>query len=129
MKILGISPLDKDATAAIYSDGDWAVIAEERLSRTKLHRGFPRRSLIELLKYCGLQPEQLDCVVYPFMPWWGEGSRIYSGYIRDLPFTLTNSDSWKQKFRHLRAYNNWCGRAIREHRKYHIELMSELRGL
>jgi carbamoyltransferase len=126
---LGLSPLDKDATACLYVDGRWTAIAEERLSRIKLHAGFPQRAVAELLRCSGIRPADIQHVVYAFMPWWVEGSRIVGGYLRDLPFTATNGTSWKAKLRHLREYRQWCRRSVREHRKYHRELVRELRSL
>jgi carbamoyltransferase len=129
MKILGISPLDKDATGALYIDGKWTATAEERLSRVKLQSGFPKKSISQLLKLGGLSPEDLDCVVYPFMPWWVEGLRIMSGYFFDLLPTLVNNTSWPAKSRHLKSYWDWSIRSILEHRKYHAELVAELHSL
>ncbi|MGH7801693.1 MAG: carbamoyltransferase family protein [Thermodesulfobacteriota bacterium] len=125
-RILGISPLDKDATASLYVDGKWKAIAEERLSRIKMHAGFPKRAVEELLRRAGLSPEDLQHVVYPFMPWWIEGSRMVHGYLRDLPFTLTNGTPWSARLSHLKAYGKWCIDAILDHRKYHRELIREL---
>jgi carbamoyltransferase len=128
-RILGISPLDKDATASLYIDGEWRAIAEERLSRVKLHAGFPKRAIDKLLKHAGLNPEDLQHVVYPFMPWWIEGSRMLRGYFSDLPFTLTNDTPWSSRVRHLAVYAKWCLESILEHHKYHRELENELRSL
>lgn len=58
--ILGISPLDKGATASLYIDGKWEAIAEEGLSRVKVHARFPKRAVQELLKRTGLRPEDLQ---------------------------------------------------------------------
>jgi carbamoyltransferase len=127
--ILGISPLDKDATAALYVDGKWKVIAEERLSRVKMHAGFPRKAVEQLLQSAGLRSEDLQHVVYPFMPWWMEGSRMIHGYLRDLIFTLHNGTPWSEKRRHLKAYAEWCNNAIADHRHWHRELMRELSSL
>ena len=127
--ILGLSPLDKDATACLYVDGEWTAVAEERLSRVKLHAGFPRRALAELWTRTGLDPADVQHVVYPFMPWWVEGARMSGGYARDLLFTLTNGTSWGAKGRHLKAYAGWCRAAIAAHRRYHRELDSELTSL
>ena len=129
MKILGISPLDKDATAALYSDGQWTAIAEERLSRVKQHAGFPKQSISELLLLSGLGAGDLQYVVYPFMPWWVEGSRILGGFSSNLISTLSNGTSWNSKLAHLHSYRNWCIQAIQEHRKYHAELARELSAL
>jgi carbamoyltransferase len=127
--ILGISPLDKDATASLYIDGKWKVIAEERLSRIKMHSGFPKRAVEKLFECTGLRPQDLEQVVYPFMPWWMEGSHMLYGYSCDLPFTLTNGTPWSARLRHLKAYGGWCVDAILDHRKYHRELMCELSSL
>lgn len=46
MKVLGISPLDKDATVTIVEDGRITyAAAEERFTRVKLQDGFPWRAL------------------------------------------------------------------------------------
>ena len=67
MNILGISPLDKDATVSLVVDGQltWAI-AEERLSRQKMHSGFPRLALQMVLDRAGLSAEDIDQVVYAF---------------------------------------------------------------
>lgn len=127
MLILGISPLDNDATAALHVNGKLRVIAEERLSRIKMHAGFPKHAVRKLLRQANVTSKDIDLVVYPFMPWQVEGWRILCGFARDLLFTLTNSCTWKQKIRHLRAYNSWQIQAIRNHRKFHHELNKELR--
>jgi carbamoyltransferase len=127
--ILGISPLDKDATAALYVEGQWKVIAEERLSRVKMHAGFPKHAVETLLERAEIRPQGLRHVVYPFMPWWIEGSRMIHGYVRDLFFTLGNGTPWSEKVRHLKAYAEWCNKAIADHRHWHRQLMDELRIL
>ncbi len=68
MKILGISPLDKDATATLVEDGrvTWAI-AEERFSRKKQHAGFPRRAIQKILELAQITPQQIDHVVYAFL--------------------------------------------------------------
>ena len=46
MKVLGISPLDKDATVSLVEDGQVLFAAgEERFSRIKHHAGFPSLAL------------------------------------------------------------------------------------
>jgi carbamoyltransferase len=129
MVVLGLSPLDKDATAAIYVDGEWHAVAEERLSRVRLQSGFPKRALRLLLRETGLEARDVDHVVYPFMPWWLEGRMIVEGFSRDVPATARNGTPVGSKLRHLRTYAAWCGRAIRDHRGYHRELLGELRAL
>jgi carbamoyltransferase len=70
MKILGISPLDKDSTVCLVEDGKvLGAIAEERLSRTKMHAGFPTLALTELLQRFRLSPADIDEVVYSFLDW------------------------------------------------------------
>lgn len=68
MKILGISPLDKDATATLVEDGrvTWAI-GEERLSRKKQHAGFPRRAIQMILEQAKITPREIDHVVYSFL--------------------------------------------------------------
>ena len=46
MKVLGISPLDKESTVTLVEDGVVTyAAAEERFTRTKQQDGFPWRAL------------------------------------------------------------------------------------
>ena len=68
MKILGISPLDKDATASIVEDGEILFAAgEERFSRNKQQDGFPLQAIQNALSYTNTEVEEIDMVVYAFM--------------------------------------------------------------
>lgn len=70
MKVLGISPLDKDSTVAIVEDGEIRYAAgEERFSRNKQQDGFPWKSLETALSYTGTKPEEIELVAYPFLTW------------------------------------------------------------
>jgi len=65
MKILGLSCFYHDSAAALVIDGmPVAAVQEERLSRRKNDAAFP----IEAVEYCldlaGLEPEELDAVVF-----------------------------------------------------------------
>lgn len=77
MKVLGISPLDKDSTVTIVEDGviQYAA-AEERFTRVKLQDGFPWRALEDALDRTGSKPEEFDRVVYPFLPY-DEETRLF----------------------------------------------------
>lgn len=67
MIILGLSPLDKDATVSLMVDGKltWAI-GEERLSRQKMHSGFPYLALQMVLDRAGITARDIDHVVYAF---------------------------------------------------------------
>ncbi len=68
MKILGISPMDKDATASIVENGEILFAAgEERFSRNKQQDGFPLQAIEKALSYTNTKIEDIDMVVYPFM--------------------------------------------------------------
>jgi carbamoyltransferase len=68
MKVLGISPMDKDATASIVEDGEILFAAgEERFSRNKQQDGFPLQAIEKALSYTKTRIEDIDMVVYPFM--------------------------------------------------------------
>ncbi len=70
MRILGISPLDKDATVSLVEDGEVLyAAAEERFSRQKLHSGFPQQSLEAAFRLTRTTPEMIDVVAYAFLPW------------------------------------------------------------
>jgi carbamoyltransferase len=64
--ILGINP-GYDSTAALLIDGKVkAIVEEERLSRVKLHLGFPRRAIKEVLRIANISPHEVDKVTFSF---------------------------------------------------------------
>jgi carbamoyltransferase len=70
LKILGLSPLDKDATASLVEDGRVLFAAgEERYSRVKQHAGFPHKAIEAALNATGTDPDEIAEVAYPFLPW------------------------------------------------------------
>src|SRR5215469_14235679 len=67
MRVLGISPLDKDTTVSFMEDGHVVfACGEERLSRVKLQDGFPHRAVQLGFSRTGWQPESIDAVAYAF---------------------------------------------------------------
>ena len=88
MKVLGISPLDKDATVSLVEDGKILfAAAEERYSRQKLHSGFPRRALEDALLYTGTKPEEIDEIAYAFLTWEQETELKAESFAVERPFT------------------------------------------
>lgn len=84
MRVLGISPLDKDVTVSFVEDG--AVLfacGEERLSRIKLQDGFPHRALKLGLEKTGWTLDSIDCVAYGFLDGDGEESAMWKAYQDD----------------------------------------------
>ncbi|WP_198265349.1 carbamoyltransferase family protein [sulfur-oxidizing endosymbiont of Gigantopelta aegis] len=68
MKVLGISPLDKDTNVSIVEDGVILFAAgEERFTRSKQQDGFPLHAIEKALEYTNTKIEDIDMVVYPFM--------------------------------------------------------------
>ena len=77
MRVLGISPLDKDATASFMEDGRVVfACAEERLSRRKLQDGFPGKAVRLGFERTGWDPGSLDVVAYAFYDWAEEAALI-----------------------------------------------------
>jgi carbamoyltransferase len=77
MRVLGISPLDKDSTVSFMEDGQVIfACAEERLSRVKLQEGFPRRALQLGLERTGWPIDSIDLVAYGFFDGQTEGRLI-----------------------------------------------------
>ena len=67
VRVLGLSPIDKDATASAVEDGRVLFAAgEERFSRIKQHAGFPAKAVEAALAHTGWSPAEVDLVVYPF---------------------------------------------------------------
>jgi len=59
--ILGIHD-GHDAGAALIKDDEIHAVNEERLSREKYHRGFPKRSIKEVLELSSTDPADIDLV-------------------------------------------------------------------
>lgn len=77
MKILGISPLDKDASASLVEDGRVLFAAgEERFNRVKQTSGFPYKAIEAALNATGTNPDEIDVVAYPFLEWDKEAELI-----------------------------------------------------
>lgn len=73
MKIIGISPLDKDATVSIVEDGKILYAAgEERFTRVKQQDGFPHKALENALAYTNTSISDIDRVAYAFTDWQAE---------------------------------------------------------
>ncbi|HSS12575.1 MAG TPA: carbamoyltransferase N-terminal domain-containing protein, partial [Rhizomicrobium sp.] len=65
MKILGVSAHYHDAAAALVIDGmPVAAVQEERLSRRKNDAAFPLAAIEHCLDQAGLEPGDLDAVVF-----------------------------------------------------------------
>jgi carbamoyltransferase len=65
MKVLGISAHYHDSAAALLVDGTpVCAVQEERLSRRKNDAGFPVRAIEWCLNHAGLEPADLDAVVF-----------------------------------------------------------------
>lgn len=67
MIVLGINP-GIDSAAALVVDGRiGAVVEEERLSRVKMHLGFPRRAIQAVIQLSNIEPKDVDCVTFSFV--------------------------------------------------------------
>lgn len=67
MKVIGISPLDKDSTVSFMEDGQVLfACGEERLTRTKLQGGFPSLALEMGFEKTGWSATDIDAVAYAF---------------------------------------------------------------
>src|SRR5439155_17855026 len=65
MKILGISAHYHDSAAALTVDGvPVCAVQEERLSRQKNDAAFPMNAIEWCLDHAGLEPDDLDAVVF-----------------------------------------------------------------
>lgn len=88
MIVLGLSPLDKDASASLVVDGEVVFAAgEERFSRRKQHAGFPTAAVQAALHHAGLSPADVDVVAYPFLDAAAESERMAACLADDDAFT------------------------------------------
>jgi len=94
LKVLGISPLDKDATASLVIDGRHVFAAgEERFTRQKQQSGFPRLAIEAALDHAGLKPADLDAVAYGFLPAAREVEHIDRCFEEELKFNRAHANS------------------------------------
>ena len=85
MKILGISAHYHDSAAALVIDGvPVCAVQEERLSRRKNDAGFPLAAIEWCLERGGLEPDQLDAIVFYEKPML-KFERILSSALRAFP--------------------------------------------
>ena len=93
MKVLGISPLDKDSTVTLVEDGVITyAAAEERFTRVKLQDGFPWRALEDALDRTGTKIEEIDRVVYPFLTF-DEETRLFERNLAKERQFLTETET------------------------------------
>jgi carbamoyltransferase len=84
MRVIGISPLDKDSTVSFLEDGRVVfACAEERLSRVKLQSGFPDRALKLAFERTGWSVPSVDAVAYAFFDWQDEARLIQEAVAED----------------------------------------------
>ena len=87
MRILGISAHYHDSAAALLIDGETiCAVQEERLSRRKNDAAFPLAAIEWCLERSGLEPEQLDAVVFYEKPML-KFERILTMALRGFPRT------------------------------------------
>ncbi|HXN55822.1 MAG TPA: carbamoyltransferase N-terminal domain-containing protein [Myxococcales bacterium] len=88
MRILGLSAHYHDSAAALLVDGEpVCAVQEERLSRRKNDAAFPLAAVEWCLDKAGLQPEELDAVVFYEKPML-KFERILTLALRGFPRTL-----------------------------------------
>jgi len=94
MKVLGISPLDKDATVTLVEDGEIIYAAgEERFTRVKLQDGFPWNALADALSATGTATDEISAVMYPFLEW-QEETRLFTQSLALEREFLEDSDAF-----------------------------------
>ena len=103
MNILGISAHYHDSAAALLVDGlPVGVVQEERLSRRKNDAAFPLAAIEWCLEHAGLEPEDLDAVVFYERPML-KFDRILTSALRAFP------RSWRA---FPKAMNNTLGEKV-----------------
>jgi len=90
--VLGISAIDQDSTVTLIEDNRIRyAIAEERLSRIKMHEGFPYKSLEMVLNRTNILPEQIDAVGYSFLSWNDEAGLKINNFVNDMKFQISHA--------------------------------------
>jgi carbamoyltransferase len=88
MHILGFDCYGHDAAAAIIRDGEMlGLVEEERFLRKKHVADFPRNSIRWCCEVAGIEPEELDHIVYYWDPRLGRARRV-AHLLRYFPRSL-----------------------------------------
>jgi carbamoyltransferase len=86
LNIVGISAGYHDSSACLLQDGVLVAAAqEERFTRVKNDKSFPRRAFRYCLREAGLAISDVDCVAYYEDPCRKLGRQIWMGMMPDLP--------------------------------------------
>lgn len=106
MRIVGISPLDKNTYVCLVEDGKIvAAMGEERFSRQKMHAGFPHLALQELFTHYHLTADDIDYVAYAFFDAETEKTLMLQGQqIYQEKMSKTSSNDIFSQFRNLPKY-------------------------
>jgi carbamoyltransferase len=84
LNIIGISAGYHDSACCLLQDGDLVAAAqEERFSRIKHDKSFPRRAFRYCLEHSGLTIADIDCVAYYEDPTHKLGRQIWMGLVAD----------------------------------------------
>ncbi len=88
MMVLGISGYYHDAAAALVNEnGIVAAAQEERFSRIKYDYSFPQSAIKFCLKKAGVEPSELEAVVFFEKPL-GKLERVFYTITREAPFSF-----------------------------------------
>lgn len=102
MRVIGISPLDKDSTVSFMEDGHVVfACGEERLSRVKLQSGFPDKAMAMGFARTGWDPKSIVAVAYAFYDWQEEARLIQESVDADGDYS--NSKSLAESAQKYRA--------------------------
>ncbi len=86
MNIVGISAGYHDSACSLLQDGVLvAAVQEERFSRVKNDKAFPRRAFRYCLEEAGITIADVDCIAYYEDPCLKLGRQIWMGLIPNLP--------------------------------------------
>ena len=108
MRVLGISPLDKDATASFVENGHVVfACGEERLSRVKLQDGFPHRAVRLGLERTGWDPASIDAVAYAFFDGDGEARLMRQAFEKDSQAHRSNCTAASLRHLHVVSSNGY----------------------
>ncbi|MFO0627630.1 MAG: carbamoyltransferase N-terminal domain-containing protein [Polyangiales bacterium] len=84
-RVLGVSAFYHDSAAALVVDGEIVcALQEERASRVKHDRAFPRRAVEAVLREADLRADSLDLVVYYELPYL-HAERVLHSQLRFAP--------------------------------------------
>ncbi len=130
MVILGVTAAERGSSAALFDNGRLvAAVAEERLSRVRGAGGFPRRSVLEVLRLAGRAASEVEVVALAGFAWNVESRQLALALARNAAEGRLCGVGRRVQARHLARFAEWIARTTMDLRGLDQATFEGLRAL